>query len=82
MFSILIFGSPVYTSLIPCHCYWDGDNIGCNNIQKHGEQNVLHNYLHDENKGVRKETIALIFRWNVVLHDSYEADEIVIEIQE
>ena len=27
------------------------------------------------------ETIFLIFRWNIVLHDSYQADEIVIEIK-
>ena len=28
-----------------------------NNIQKHGEQTVMQNYLHDEDKGVREETI-------------------------
>ena len=59
-----------------------GDDFDCNNIQKHGEQTVLQNYLHDEDKGVREETIFLIFRWNIVLHDSYQADEIVIEIEE
>ena len=59
-----------------------GDDFCCNNIQKHGEQTVLQNYLHDEDKGVREETISLIFRWNIVLHDSYQADEIVIEIEE
>ena len=42
----------------------------------------MQNYLHDEDKGVREEAIFLIFRWNVVLHDSYQADEIVIEIEE
>ena len=59
-----------------------GDDFDCNNIQKHGEQTVLQNYLHDEDKGVREEAIFLIFRWNIVLHDSYQADEIVIEIEE
>ena len=59
-----------------------GDDLDCNNIQKHGEQTVLQNYLHDEDKGVREEAIFLIFRWNIVLHDSYQADEIVIEIEE
>ena len=59
-----------------------GDDLDCNNIQKHGEQTVLQNYLHDEDKGVREETIFLIFRWNIVLHNSYQADEIVIEIEE
>ena len=42
----------------------------------------MQNYLHDEDKGVREEAIFLIFRWNVVLHDSYQADEIVTEIEE
>ena len=59
-----------------------GDDLDCNNIQKHGEQTVLQNYLHDEDKRVREETIFLIFRSNIVLHDSYQADEIVIEIEE
>ena len=34
-----------------------GDDLGYNNIQKHGDQTVLQNYLHDEDKGVREETI-------------------------
>ena len=59
-----------------------GDDLDCNNIQKHGEQTVLQNYLHDEDKWVREETIFLIFWSNIVLHDSYQADEIVIEIEE
>ena len=59
-----------------------GDDIGWNNIQKHGEQRVMQNYLHDEDKGVREETIFLIFRWNIGLHDSYQPDEIVTEIEE
>ena len=42
----------------------------------------MQNYLHGEDKGVREETIFLIFRWNIVLHDSYQADEIVTEIEE
>ena len=59
-----------------------GDDLDCNNIEKHEEQTVLQNYLHDENKGVREETIFLIFRWIIVLHNLYQADEIVIEIKE
>ena len=58
------------------------DDLGWNNIQKHGEQTVMQNYPHDEDKKVREETIFLIFRWNIVLHDSYQADEIVTEIEE
>ena len=60
-----------------------GGNLGCNNIQKHSEQTVLQSYLHDEDKGVREETIFLSFRWNIVLHDSYQADGIFVkEIEE
>ena len=59
-----------------------GDDLGWNNIQKHGEQRNMQNYLHDEDKGVREETIFLILRWNIVLHYSYQADEIVKEIEE
>ena len=80
MFSILIRESPVYTTLItlPFLMIW-GDDLGCNNIQKHGEQAVLQNYLYDEDTGVREETIFSIFRRNIFLHDSYQAHEVVIE---
>ena len=59
-----------------------GDDLGWNNIQKHREQTVMQNYLNDEDKRVREETIFSIFRWNIVLHDSYQRDEILIEIEE
>ena len=59
-----------------------GDDLDWNNIQKHGEQKVMQNYQHGDDKGVREEAIFLIFRWNNVLHDSYQADEFVIEIEE
>ena len=42
----------------------------------------MQNQLHGEDKGVREETIILIFRRNIVVHNSYEADEIVTEIEE
>ena len=56
-----------------------GDDLGWNNIQKRGEQTVMQNYVHDEDKEVREETIFLILRWNYVLRNSYQADEIVTE---
>ena len=59
-----------------------GDDLSRNNIQKHEEQTVMQNYIHDEDKAVREETIFLIFRWNIVLHELYQADEIVTEIEE
>ena len=44
---------------------------------------VLQNYKHDQGKGVRKETIFYnVLYWNIVLHNSYQADEIVMEIEE
>ena len=58
-----------------------GDELGCNSKQKHGEQTVLQNYLHNGSKGVREETI-FFFGLNIVLHNSYQADEIVMEIIE
>ena len=56
--------------------------VGTTYIQQHGERTVMQNYLYDEDKGGREETIFLIFRWNVVVHYSYQADEIVTEIEE
>ena len=58
------------------------EDLGHNNIVKHGEKTVLHNYLHDEDKGVREETIFLVFRWKIFLHESYQADEVVIKIED
>ena len=58
-----------------------GDDLGCNNIQKHREQTVPQNQLDDEDKRVREETFSLIFRLNTVLHNSYQAHEIVMEIE-
>ena len=59
-----------------------GDDFSWNNMEKHAEQTLTQNYLHDEDKGVTEETIFLIFRRNIVLHDSYKADENVIEMEE
>ena len=42
----------------------------------------MQNYLHGQDKGDREGSIFLIFRWNNILHNSYQADEIVTEIQE
>ena len=51
-------------------------------MQKHEQETVMQNSLHREDKGVIEETIFLIFRWNIVLQDSYQADEVVAEIEE
>ena len=59
-----------------------GNDLSCKNIQKHGEWAFRQNQLHDEGKGVRKEIIFSMFRLNIVLHDSNQADEIDMEIEE
>ena len=43
---------------------------------------VLQSYHHDRGKGVRKETIYFYFQIEIVHHDSYQADEIIMEIEE
>ena len=67
--------------LLPLKCVTD--SLCCNKKQKHGELAVLQDYLHDEGKRVGEETIYFfIFSLNIVLHDSYQADEMVMEIDE
>ena len=59
------------------------DDLGWNNISNPRDQTVMLNYLHKEDKGDREETIFfLIFRWNFVLHNLHQADEIEAEIEE
>ena len=50
--------------------------------EKRGEREVLQNYQHDKGDGVRKETFVFISRLNIVHRDSYQEDEIVVEIEE
>ena len=59
-----------------------GDDIGCNNIQKHGEWAVCKTTYMTRVKGSEKRPFIFIFRSNIVLHDSYQVDEIVMEIEE
>ena len=57
------------------------DDLGCNNMQTHGVRAILQNYLRDE-KGSKRRPFNLIFRLNTFVHDSYQADKIVIQIRE
>ena len=84
MFTILILGSPVSKPLISCHYYWIGWRLCCNNIQKHREQTTCKTtYMMRIKESERRLFFFfLICRWNIVLHDSYQADEIAIEIEE
>ena len=82
--TILISWSPVCTPLIPCVYLGNGWRpwFSCNNIQKHGDRAVLKNYLHHGVKRSERRLFIFIFRLSIVLHDSYQADETVMEIKE
>ena len=60
-----------------------GDDLGCkcNNIQKHEKREVLQNYQY-KSKGVRRRPFIFNFRLNIVLRDSYQANELFMEIEE
>ena len=80
MFSILVFVSPICTPLIPCHHYWNGWQPW---LQLHTETWRADSPAeHDDDKWVRGETIFLIFRWKIILDDSYQSDVIVLKIKE
>ena len=82
-FTILIYRSPVCTPLISCHYHWNRWWLGCNNMRKYGEWTVLQNYQHHKGiKESKRRSFIFIFRLNIVLHNSYHADEIVTEIKE
>ena len=59
-----------------------GGDLGCNNIQKHGEQAVCKITYMTRVKRSERRPFIFIFRLNSVLHDSYQVDEIVMEIEE
>ena len=70
MFSILIFESPVLKRVMTL--------VGTTYRKVESRQSCRT----DEDKGARVQTIVLIFTWNIVLHDSSQAYEIVTEIEE
>ena len=55
------------------------DGLGCNNIQIYQFFNKITNI---RVKGSERRPFIFIFRLNIVLRDSYQADEIVMEIEE
>ena len=58
-----------------------GGKLGCNNIQKHGKQADSKTTYMTMVKGSERRPFIFIFRLNIVLHDSYQVDEIVMEIE-
>ena len=52
--------------------------------QKHGEQTVLQSYLYTwwGWRSQRGDHFLKFFRWNIVLHDSYQTDKTVTEFEE
>ena len=59
-----------------------GDDLGCNNIQNHREGAVPQNYQRDGVKRSESRLFFFIFRFNIVLHDLYQTDKIIMEIEE
>ena len=59
-----------------------GCGLGCNNIQKHGEHAVCKTTYMTRGKGSERRPFIFSFRLNIVLHDSHQVDEIVVEIEE
>ena len=59
-----------------------GSDLGYNNIQKHGEQAVCKTTYMTMVKGSERRPFIFNFRLNIFLHDSYQVNEIVIEIEE
>ena len=59
-----------------------GGDLGCNKIQKHWERAVRKTIYMTRVKGSERRPFIFIFRLNIVLHDSYQVDEIVMEIEE
>ena len=59
-----------------------GDNLGCINIQNHGQQAISKTTYMTRVKGSESRPLIFIFRLNIFLHDSYQVHETVIEIQE
>ena len=59
-----------------------GGDLGCNNIQKYGEQAVCKTTYMTRVKGSERRPFTFIFRLNIILHDSYQVDEIVMKMEE
>ena len=56
-----------------------GDNSGCNNMES--RQSYKTTYM-VKAKGSERISVIFIFRLNIVLHNSYQGAEIVMEIEE
>ena len=59
-----------------------GGEFDCNNIQKHEEQADCKIIYVTRVKGSERRPFLFIFRLNIVRQDSYQVDEIVMEIEE
>ena len=58
------------------------DSLGFNNKQKHGGGNICKTTYLMRVKGSERRPFVFIFRFNIVLQDSYQPDETVMEIEE
>ena len=75
-FTILISWSPVYTPLIPCHSLkWVMTLVATlHRNTESGQSCKIINMIRV--KGSERRPFISIFRLNIVLHDSYQADEV------
>ena len=59
-----------------------GGDLGCNNIHKHGEQAVCKVTYIAKIKGSERRPFFFFFRLNIVLYNSYQVDQTVMDIEQ
>ena len=59
-----------------------GDDLGCNNIQKQVGQTVCKTTYKTRARRSERRPFIFISKLNIIMHDSYQTDEIVMEIEE
>ena len=59
-----------------------GSDLDGNDIQKHEEQTVCKTTYMTKVKRLERRPFIFILKLNIVLHASYQVDEIVMEIEE
>ena len=56
------------------------DDFGCNNIEKHGEWVICKTTYMKRVEGSERRPCSFTFRFNIILHDSYQVDKSLMEI--
>ena len=80
-FIILISWSLVCTSIIPCHYHWNGRRYWLRrHTEESGQSRKIINTIRV--KSLEGRAFIFIFKLNTVLSNSYQVDEIVMDIEE